>query len=230
MVRRLAVDSSPRASLLRSSVTLIVAVDLAGTATAAADVVGVTVTTRTPVADGRVFGTRGTYEQLTGRIEFAVDPADPHNRGIVDLECAPRDAQGRVHFTSDLYVVQPTDPAKGNGVMLFEVANRGGKGAFLAMFGRGAENDPTTAAGAGDGFLMTEGYSLVWVGWARCIARGFPAWVEMSRSRSSQVARLTRVARARRSPLPRARATDAQPRAKFTVVVNWQQLLNRAKP
>ncbi len=142
-----------------------IAACLGWAAPAAADVVGVTITTRRPVADGRVFGTRGTYEQLTGRIEFAVDPVDPHNRGIVDLEYAPRDAQGRVHFSSDLYVVQPSDPARGNGVMLFEVANRGGKGTLFGMFGRGAGNDPTTAAGAGDGFLMNEGYTLVWVGW-----------------------------------------------------------------
>ena len=132
---------------------------------AVAEVVGVTITSRTSVADGRVFGGRGTYEQLTGRIEFTVDPTDPHNRGIVDLEYAPRDAHGRVHFSSDLYVVQPSDPGKGNGVMLFEVANRGGKGALFGMFGRNAGNDPTTAAGAGDGLLMNEGYTLVWVGW-----------------------------------------------------------------
>lgn len=152
-------------TLSRALVVLTVVARLGLAAEAYAEVVGVTITARAPVADGRVFGPRGTYEQLTGRIEFALDPADPHNSAIVDLEYAPRDADGRVHFTSDLYVVQPTDPAKGNGVMLFEVANRGSKGTLFGMFGRGAGNDPSTAAGAGDGFLMNEGYTLVWVGW-----------------------------------------------------------------
>jgi len=130
-----------------------------------AEVVGVTVTSRTPVAEGRTFNAAGPYEQLTGRIEFALDPDDPHNRGIVDLVHAPRDADGRVHFSSDLYVVRPTDPRKGNGVLLFEVANRGGKGGMLNAFNRGATNDPTSAAGAGDGFLMRDGYTIVWIGW-----------------------------------------------------------------
>ena len=130
-----------------------------------AEVVGVTVTSRTPVADGRTFDAAGSYEQLTGRIEFALDPDDPHNRGIVDLVHAPRDADGRVHFLSDLNVVRPTDARKGNGVLLFEVANRGGKGGLLNTFSRGATSDPTSVAGAGDGFLMRDGYTLVWIGW-----------------------------------------------------------------
>ena len=67
----------------------------------------------------------GSYERLVGRIALALDPADPHNRRIVDLEFAPRGADGRVHFSSALIVLRPTDPAKRNGVLLFEVANRG---------------------------------------------------------------------------------------------------------
>lgn len=151
-------------TLSRTLAVLTVVACLRPAAEASAEVVGVTITTRAPVADGRVFGPHGTYEQLTGRIEFALDPADPHNRGIVDLEYAPRDAKGRVHFTSDLSVLRPSDPGKGNGVMLFEVANRGNKELF-GTFMRGAVNDSITAAGVGDGFLMNEGYTLVWVGW-----------------------------------------------------------------
>ena len=91
---------------------------------------------------------------------------NPHNRRIVDLEHAPRDADGRVHFSSDLYVLRPVDPAKANGVLLFEVANRGNKG-LLARFNRAAARsaDPTTAADFGDGLLMKDGYTLVWIGW-----------------------------------------------------------------
>ena len=124
-----------------------------------------TINSRRPVAEGRTFGSRGAYEQLSGRIEFALDPQDTHNRGIVDLEFATRDGQGRVRFSADLYIVQPADAAKANGVLLFEIANRGGRGGIFNMFNRGGGNDPTTSAGAGDGFLMRQGYSMVWVGW-----------------------------------------------------------------
>src|SRR5688572_21568325 len=100
-----------------------------------AEVTSVTVTSRTTVAHGQSFGATGPYERLVGRIEFALDPADPHNAGIVDLNHAPRDSDGRVRFSSDLYVLRPTDPSKGNGVLLFEVANRGRRG-MLARFNR----------------------------------------------------------------------------------------------
>jgi hypothetical protein len=131
-----------------------------------ADVTNVTITSRAVVADGYAFGARGPYERLIGRIEFALDPTNSHNRRIVDLEHAPRAADGRVHFSSDLYVLRPIDPAKANGVLLFEVANRGNKG-MLPRFNRDAARsaDPATRADFGDGFLMREGYTLVFVGW-----------------------------------------------------------------
>lgn len=145
------------------TLVVFIAATLGWAAPTRAEVVGVTIATRTPVADGRAFGSRGAYEQLTGRIEFAIDPADPHNRGIVDLEYAPRQTDGRVHFSADLFVLQPTDTAKGNGVLLFEVANRGNK-ELAGMFNRDA-GDPAVGGGLGDGWLMREGYTIVWVGW-----------------------------------------------------------------
>lgn len=130
-----------------------------------AEVTRVSIAARSAVADGQSFGTTGPYEKLTGTVEFALDPSDPHNRAIVDLEHAPRGADGKVRFTADLFVLQPVDQARGNGVLLFEISNRGTKG-ILQRFNRApASNDPTTAAHMGDGFLMREGYTIVWVGW-----------------------------------------------------------------
>ncbi len=130
-----------------------------------AEVTRVTVTSRTTVAGGQSFGVTGPYERLVGRIEFALDPDDPHNAGIVDLNHAQRDPDGRVHFSSDLYVLRPTDPSKGNGVLLFDVANRGRR-TLLGRFNRAApSNNPTTVADFGDGLLMRDGYTLVWIGW-----------------------------------------------------------------
>jgi hypothetical protein len=131
-----------------------------------AEVTSVTITTRTIVAGGQSFGATGPYERLIGRIEFALDPADPHNAAIVDLNYASRDSEGRVRFSSDLYVLRPTDPSKGNGVLLFEVANRGRRG-LLVRFNRAERpgNDPTIDTDFGDGLLMRDGYTLVWIGW-----------------------------------------------------------------
>ena len=132
---------------------------------ASAEVVGIAITSRATIANGQSFGSTGPYERLVGRIDFALDPADPHNRGIVDLEHAARDSDGRVRFSSDLYVLQPLDQSKGNGVLLFEIANRGRRG-LLTRFNRASGGpDPRTDTDFGDGLLMREGYTLVWVGW-----------------------------------------------------------------
>ena len=133
---------------------------------ARAEVTKVTIANRTVVAGSQAFGQVGPYEKLTGTIEFALDPADKHNSRVVDLEHAARAADGRVHFSADLYVLRPVEAQKGNGALLFEIANRGRKG-LLGRFNRGANasQDPMEAADFGDGFLMKEGYTLVWVGW-----------------------------------------------------------------
>ena len=133
---------------------------------ARAEVTKVTIANRTVVAGGEAFGQVGPYEKLTGTIEFALDPADKHNSRVVDLEHAARAADGRVHFSADLYVLRPVEAQKGNGALLFEIANRGRKG-LLGRFNRGAggSQDPMATADFGDGFLMKEGYTLVWVGW-----------------------------------------------------------------
>jgi hypothetical protein len=152
----------------------IVSCALAAPTNVRAEVTKVTIANRTVVADGQGFGQVGPYEKLTGTIEFAVDPTDRHNTPIADLDRAPRAADGRVHFSADLYVLRPVETAKGNGVLLFEIANRGRKG-LMGRFNRGAgaSQDPMSAADFGDGFLMKDGYTLVWVGWQHDVRAPF---------------------------------------------------------
>ena len=126
------------------------------------EVTNVTIGSRAVIADGHSFGSTGPYERLVGRIEFALDPTEPHNAHIVDLEYAPRAADGRVHFSADLHVLQPTDPAKGNGVLLFEAANRGNR--VLGRFNN-AGGGRAGVGEFGDGLLMRDGYTLVAIGW-----------------------------------------------------------------
>jgi hypothetical protein len=132
----------------------------------AAEVDSIEITLQQPVADGRSFGLAGSYEKLEGRAHFSLDPKDPANQKIVDLRKAPVDADGRVRFSSDLYILKPVDTKRGNGAAFVEVSNRGGK-AIVRYFNRDAERsfDPTSSAAIGDGFLMQQGFTLVWVGW-----------------------------------------------------------------
>jgi hypothetical protein len=117
---------------------------------------------REPFAGGRSFGDTGPYEKLVGVARFAVDPEHARNRGIVDLDLAPRNAAGKVEFESDVYILAPKDPAKGNGAVFYDVNNRGNKLALRFFNGGPGGNDPTDP---GDGFLLRRGYTVVWSGW-----------------------------------------------------------------
>ena len=134
-------------------------------ATASADVVRVEVDARHDVADGRAYGLAGSYEALRGMVHFEVDPANPANRVVTDIDLAPRNDRGMVEFRSNFFLLKPTDVTRGNGTVLYEVSNRGGKG-MLGYFNNAAgSRDPRTAEEMGDGFLLENGFSLLWLGW-----------------------------------------------------------------
>ena len=137
-----------------------------------AEVAKVTIANRATVANGEAFGKTGPYEKLTGSIEFAVNPKEPHNARITDIDRATTAADGRVHFTADLLVLKPVDPAKGNGVLLFEIVNRGNILLLNKFNSAPSSRNPATAADFGNGYLMREGYTLVIVGWEFDLAQG----------------------------------------------------------
>jgi len=132
---------------------------------ASAEVVRIEVTSRADLVGGQPFGAAGPYEKLSGKIFFAVDPALPANRIVTDIDKAPRNTAGKVEFSSDFFLIKPKRIEKGNGAVLYEVSNRGGKG-MLGFFNHATGSaDPTPPADMGDGFLMKQGFTLLWVGW-----------------------------------------------------------------
>jgi hypothetical protein len=147
----------PRAALL--------ALALCASPALRAEVTRIDISSRQDVLGGQAFGTTGAYEKLSGRVYFAVAPGNEHNRIIADLDKAPRNAQGKVEFSADLFILRPTDASRANGVLFFDVVNRGNK-QLLSTFNHAVGSpDPTTEAHFGNGLLMREGYTLVAVGW-----------------------------------------------------------------
>lgn len=139
---------------------------------ATAEVTRVQIRSTADALGGRAFGDVGPYEVLSGTIEFAVDPANPHNSVVVDLDKAPRNAQGKVEFSSDIWVLRPKNPAKGNGVLFFDVVNRGNK-SLLQVFSRASRGIGFKQESEfGDAYLLKQGYTLVFVGWQFDIATG----------------------------------------------------------
>ena len=128
-------------------------------------VIACEITSRHAVADGRTFGTVGPYEQLDGTAHFAVDPTNSLNRGITDLHLAPRDNNGLVRFAADVRILTPADSQRGNHRLLFDVPNRGNRLA-LWMFNHAPRPAlPSAPLDPGNGFLMHQGYTVVWCGW-----------------------------------------------------------------
>jgi Alpha/beta hydrolase domain len=132
---------------------------------AASEVVRIEVQSRSDLAGGQSFGAAGAYEKIAGKIFFAVDPSLPANRIVTDIGRAPLNAAGKVEFSSDFFLIKPKNIARGNGAVLYEVSNRGGKG-MLGFFNHATGSvDPSSDAELGDGFLMKQGFALLWVGW-----------------------------------------------------------------
>jgi len=151
--------------LLRFGCALIVAAVTCASHCVQAEVTRIEIASPTDVLGGKPFGAAGAYEKIVGKVFFSVDPAHPRNKAVVDLDKAPRDADGRVTFSADLYVLAPKDAARGNGVAFFDVLNRGRKN-ILGDYNRApVVPDPTAEGDFGDGFLMQQGYTLVWLGW-----------------------------------------------------------------
>ena len=130
------------------------------------EVVRVEVKSRADLLAGKAFGNAGAYEKISGTIYFAVDPRNSANRIVADIDKAPKNAAGKVEFSSDFYMIKPKALNRGNGTVLYEVANRGTKG-ILGFFNLAGNNnvDPKTEGDVGDGFLMEQGFTLLWVGW-----------------------------------------------------------------
>ena len=133
------------------------------------------ITSQTPFAGGKSFGSVGPYVRVIGRFHGELDPTHPGNRNIVDIGAAPRNSRGKVEYSADFDILRPADPAKGNGTLLYDVNNRGNKRVIHLLNDVPASNALDTPETAGDGFLMRHGFTLAWSGWIPGDAVDFPA-------------------------------------------------------
>ena len=132
---------------------------------ASAEVERIEITSRSVFADGMEYGAAGAYEKIRGKLFYAVDPDNAANAAIVDLDLAPRGADGKVRFQGDFILLKPVDLAKGNGRLLYDVNNRGNLYMLRHINGGSRTNDPSSAEDGGNGFLMRQGYALLWSAW-----------------------------------------------------------------
>ena len=130
---------------------------------AEARVVRIVVERTTPYADGKTFGEAGAFERLEGTVYMEVDPEDPLNAVVVNLDRAPRNAKGFVEFSAPFFLIKPVDLSRGNRKLLYGVNNRGN------AIELGFQTFPAVPRGeeaSGDGLFFRLGYSFVDAGWA----------------------------------------------------------------
>jgi Alpha/beta hydrolase domain len=120
---------------------------------------------RDPFAGGHELPITGAYEKIVGKVYGEVDPKNRLNKVIVNLDKAPRNKRGKVEYWSDFCILKPVDMARGNGKIFYDAPNRGGKRIVAFLNDAPQSNDPSTIEDAGNGFLMRQGYTIVWCGW-----------------------------------------------------------------
>jgi hypothetical protein len=121
-----------------------------------ARVVRFVVEDRSLLADGAAWGAAGPYERLVGTAYLEVDPRDPLNAHIVDLDKAPRNARGVVEFRTVFFILKPVNMAQGNGKIYYTVNNRGNDALLNAR----------TVSQVGQNDLpLRLGYTIVDAGW-----------------------------------------------------------------
>ncbi len=144
------------------------------TAGASARIMRIEVSRTEPAFGGASFGAVGGYERVIGRAFGEVDPKSAANRVIQDIGMAPRNARGMVEYSTDIDIIRPKDPAKSNNVLLFNILNRGNKGA-VPLFNADVAGPPSVTNrmdNAGDGWLQREGITTIWFGWQADILPG----------------------------------------------------------
>jgi hypothetical protein len=143
------------AVLLRCSKSLAALAVMIGVAGSAdARIIKVEISSRMPLFEGQTFGNAGSYEQIRGTAYGELNPSDGRNAVITDINLALRNARGMVEYRTTFTLQKPVDMSKSDGVLFYEVVNRGTHG---QLFNAGGQTR--------DGFLYKHGQMVLWSGW-----------------------------------------------------------------
>jgi hypothetical protein len=128
--------------------------------------------------NGASFGSVGTYTYVLAEATATLSASDYCAAMLVDAPNAG-DSSGTVIYKFDVVILTPTDPTKANGTLLYEVNNRSNTPSFAALNDGTGQNlfdnaqpvipaaitGASAGVGAGNGFLMRRGMTIVWSGW-----------------------------------------------------------------
>ena len=128
-----AISGSSKAALSKRTLNHLATVSLlamsvvTATSVAHARITQIQILNRGIAFGGYSFAGVGQYEFITGIATGEVDPTNPQNAVITDIQLAPKNAGGNVGYQHNFYILKPLDLNKGNHKMMYEPPNRGGK-------------------------------------------------------------------------------------------------------
>ena len=71
-----------------------------------------------------------SYDEIIGRAWGELDPANPQNALLTDIDLAPKNLNGKVEYIASFLIRKPKDMSSTSGLMWHDVPNRGGNVAF----------------------------------------------------------------------------------------------------
>jgi hypothetical protein len=160
---------------------------------------------QSPAYEGKSFGEAGQYEILSGKAYGELDPKDPHNTIITDLQFAPRNARGMVEYVATFTLVKPIDLSKASGVLLYAVPNRGNRISVPAF---------SITGETGDEFFLKRGTIVLHSGWQGDMPqRPGSEWIQVPVAKNSDGSSITGPALARFFNMPAGTMTLPLPPA-----------------
>jgi len=153
---------------------------IASCETARAAVSRIEIASRADVSGGKTVRGRRSLREIVGKCSFRSIPRIPATRRSPISTKAPRDAGGRVEFSADLYVLAPRTPRAATALHS-SMSSTGDAKNILRDFNHAPQVPDPTAERIRDGFLMRQGYTLVWVRMAVDIPRAAADGASMRR-------------------------------------------------
>lgn len=148
------IDIRERQILRAGSMLLLIAILLFTPYPVSAKVVRLDIQSREIIANSAEQSLSGPYEKIKGIIYLEVNPDNPANKLIVDLNLAPINSRGNVEFSTEFELYKPVNEDRGNHRLLYFVNNRGYK------MGEWHFNYRTEI-----NWLWVNGWSYLWCGW-----------------------------------------------------------------
>jgi Alpha/beta hydrolase domain len=132
--------------------------------------------TRLEITSKESYGTfrPGEYVLWKGKLHGELSPKE----AIPDIDKAKPNARGMVEYTSDIVLLMPATPSKGNGTLIVDVPNRG------RVYGVALYNSPhdepfeSGTLAQGTGFLEDRGFALAEVSWELGKGAQLPTFVD----------------------------------------------------